>query len=389
MNYHLMIDEKFIGNFIIDAEKVAPGNNVYLIASFKEDTKHVKSDKVIYAPYHSALFSETVKEIKGTDQVFIHWASDEAISFVLSLPEEIKVGLFFWGGDIVEIPYSIYKSSIYGPLSLKYFEKHEERPKVKWNPLKLKRLIRTLGNRYWRYNVNEQKILEIRRVFFKRLNYFFNSNIIDFDWVKAHYETSAIYKYFFYDVNPISDMDHSSNGGKIKDYKTILLGNSDSVPNNHLEMLEKLKKYKDEAVKLIIPLNYGNKKYGDLIEKKAISIFGSKVTTLRTFMKRDVYYEMLDTVDVAIMNHYRAQALGNVLALLYRGKKVYLNEVSSQYKLLKFGNVVIGNSAEIDELSFDELMQPLSVEIRDQNILKVNNLFRIEEKEAVLKQMLA
>lgn len=390
MNYHLMIDDKFINDFIIDAEKVAPGNNVYIIAAVKEAVKHVKSDLAIYAPYHTSLFLDTVRNIDSNDQVFIHWASEEAINFVLSLPEGIKVGLFFWGGDIVEIPYSIYKSSIYGPLSLKYFEKYEEHPKVRWNLLKPKRLVRSLANRSWKYKANEQQALEVRKAFFKRLNYFFNWNVIDFEWITEHYETSALYKYFFYNFNPIPVADQNTKEAEAKAYITLLLGNSDTPTNNHLEMLEVLKRFKDEAIKIVIPLNYGNRKYGDIIERHAISIFGQdKILALRDFMDREAYYQILDEVDVAVMNHYRTQAAGNTLALLYRGKKVFIHEISSTYKLLNSNNIIVGNSAGIARLSFEAFVAPLTTDNIAANIGHINRLFRIEEKEAVMKQTLA
>lgn len=389
MNYHLMIDDKFINDFIIDGEKTAPGNNIYIIDQSFEKVKHVKSDKAIFAPYGTELFLETVKNIKEGDKVFIHWASDAAIDFVLKLPQNIKIGLFFWGGDIVEIPYSMFKKTIYGPESLNYFSKYEERPKVKWNPLKPKRLIRTLGNRYWNYNANEQKVWEIRKAFFGRLNYFLNWNIIDHQWILEHYTTPALYTYFFYNFNPSEGSDITSKPIQEDRPISLLLGNSDTVTNNHLEMLDNLERFKEENIKLIIPLNYGNKKYGDLIEQKAIKIFGKdKVIPLRDFMNREAYYQILDEVDIAIMNHYRTQAAGNTLALLYRGKKVFINEKSSTYKFLKTNGVSIDNSARISELSFEEFVRPLSDDIKRKNVENINELFKVSVKEDVLTNLL-
>nr|WP_068886787.1 TDP-N-acetylfucosamine:lipid II N-acetylfucosaminyltransferase [Pedobacter panaciterrae] len=387
MNYHLMIDDKFINDFIIDGEKTAPGNNIYIIDWPLEKVKHVKSDKAIFAPYGTELFLETVKNISEGDKVFIHWASDAAINFVLKLPENIKIGLFFWGGDIVEIPYSMFKKTIYGPESFNYFSKYEERPKVKWNPLKPKRLLRTLGNRYWNYAANEQGIYEIRKAFFARLNYFVHWNIIDFQWVLDHYKTQAEFVYFFYNFNPVPA---PNTIPKHKKHISIMLGNSDTTPNNHFEILDVLKKFKNEAIKLVIPLNYGNKEYGDVIQKRATDIFGKeKVVAIRDFMNRDAYYEVLDDVDIAVMNHYRIQAVGNVLALLYREKKVYMHERSSTYKLLSSNGVCLGNSANIENLSFQEFIAPLSAQIKKENIENTNKLFRIDEKEEVLKNLLA
>ncbi|WP_316746575.1 TDP-N-acetylfucosamine:lipid II N-acetylfucosaminyltransferase [Pedobacter gandavensis] len=390
MNYHLMIDDKFINDFIIDAEAAAPNQNVFIIDAGPHQIRHVKSDLAIFAPYHSPLFLETIKNIQENDQVFIHWASDAAINFVLQLPEKIKTGLFFWGGDIVEIPYSIYKKDIYGRLSLRYFEKYEERPKVKWNPLKPKRLFRTLSNRYWKYKANEQKVLETRIAFFARLNYFFNWNILDFDWILKNYQTIAVYKYFFYNFNPVPAQELVAKAKIKQEYTTILIGNSDTTTNNHMEILETLKKFKSEAIKLVIPLNYGNKKYGDLIEKRAVEIFGrDKVIALRNFMDRDAYYSILDNVDLAVMNHYRTQAAGNTLALLYRGKKVFIHERSSTYQLLNTNNVQVGNSATIAEMSFHEFSSVPTADSIQHNIKAIDQLFRIEEKKAVLKDALA
>lgn len=389
MNYHLMIDDKFINDFIIDAEKTSPNNNVYIIDCLLENVKHVKSNKVVFAPYGTKLFLETVKTISERDKVFIHWASDAAIDFVLRLPESIKIGLFFWGGDIVEIPYSMFKQTIYGPESLNYFSKYEERPKVKWNPLKPKRLLRTLGNRYWNYTANEQATYEIRKAFFGRLNYFVHWNVIDFQWVLNHYKTPAEFVYFFYNFNPIPALDPHLVP-KHKKYISIMLGNSDTTPNNHFEILDVLKKFKNESIKLVIPLNYGNREYGDVIEKRATDIFGKdKVIAIRDFMNREAYYEVLDDVDIAVMNHYRIQAVGNVLALLYRAKKVYMHERSSTYKLLRSNGVSLDNSVNIENLSFQEFITPLSAQIKQENIENVNKLFRIDEKERTLKVLLA
>ncbi|MEJ2905875.1 TDP-N-acetylfucosamine:lipid II N-acetylfucosaminyltransferase [Pedobacter panaciterrae] len=389
MNYHLMIDDKFINDFIIDGEKTAPGNNIYIIDWPQEKVKHVKSDKAIFAPYGTELFLETVKNISEGDKVFIHWASDAAINFVLKLPENIKIGLFFWGGDIVEIPYSMFKKTIYGAQSLNYFEKHEERPKVKWNLLKIKRFYKTLANRYWKYKANDQKVWEIRKAFFGRLNYFLSWNIIDHQWILEHYTTQASYTYFFYNFNPSEGSNITSKPSQEDRPISLLLGNSDTVTNNHLEMLDDLERFKGENIKLIIPLNYGNKKYGDLIEQKAVRMFGEdKVVCLRHFMNREAYYRILDEVDVAIMNHYRTQAAGNTLALLYRGKKVFINEKSSTYKFLKINDVFIGNSAKISQLSFNEFIHPLSDDIRKKNVENINELFKVSVKEDVLSNLL-
>ncbi|WP_448636051.1 TDP-N-acetylfucosamine:lipid II N-acetylfucosaminyltransferase [Pedobacter panaciterrae] len=193
----------------------------------------------------------------------------------------------------------------------------------------------------------------------------------------------------FYNFNPSEGSNITSKPSQEDRPISLLLGNSDTVTNNHLEMLDDLERFKGENIKLIIPLNYGNKKYGDLIEQKAVRMFGEdKVVCLRHFMNREAYYRILDEVDVAIMNHYRTQAAGNTLALLYRGKKVFINEKSSTYKFLKINDVFIGNSAKISQLSFNEFIHPLSDDIRKKNVENINELFKVSVKEDVLSNLL-
>ncbi|RFS18732.1 hypothetical protein DVR12_27190 [Chitinophaga silvatica] len=391
MNYHLMVDDKFINDFITDAEKAAPGNNTYIIDTTKDKCRFVQSDLPLFVPFYTSRFAAILKSITAKDKVFIHWASDQAIKAVLALPPDVVVSMFFWGGDIVEIPVSRFKTTTFGPLSLQYFQKNEERPKVKWNPKRPKRLLTTFAQRYLNYNGVEKEIIRTRELFFKRLNFFFNWSYIDYQWVLRHYTTSAAYKYFYYNFNPKPSAEEQQflNAPKNNQVTTILVGNSDTSSNNHLEALQALSVYKDQHIKLVIPLSYGNKEYGDLIEKEAISIFGKdKVTTIRGFMERSKYYELLSTVDVAVMYHFRTQAAGNTLALLYRGKKVFIHSNSTTYEFLKTNDITIYDSATIEHMDFATFAKPLNPEIIQSNITIMDTLFDPDKKMAALKEAL-
>ncbi|MOA52632.1 hypothetical protein D3C78_1759650 [compost metagenome] len=67
---------------------------------------------------------------------------------------------------------------------------------------------------------------------------------------------------------------------------------------------------------------------------------------------------------------------------------MYIHEVSSTYKLLYTNGVTIGNSADITNLSFEAFVKPLDSKDIYQNIIRINQLFRIEEKESVLEEVL-
>jgi dTDP-N-acetylfucosamine:lipid II N-acetylfucosaminyltransferase len=391
MNYHLMVDDKFIDGFITDAEKVAPGKNVYIIDNWKNNAKFVKSDLVTFVPFYTPAFTAILKKVTDKDKVFVHWVSDLAVNAILSLPPNVITGMFFWGGDVVEIPSSRFKKTIYGPLSLAYFEKNEERPKLKLNPLRPKRVLRSFAQRFFKYKGSEREVARTRELFFKRLNLFLHWSHIDFEWVHKHYTTNATHKYFYYDCGQKPDAAEQAvmNAPKDTSVTTILLGNSDTVTNNHLEALQALAVYKDKPIKLVIPLNYGNGKYGDLVESEAIRIFGAdKVMALRSFLQRDEYYKLLAQVDVAVMFHYRTQAAGNVLALLYRGKKIFIHGNSTLYELLKTNDIAVFDSKEIGAIDFNQFKAPLDQATIDKNITVVDRLFNEEQKLSALGKVL-
>ncbi|WP_143310831.1 TDP-N-acetylfucosamine:lipid II N-acetylfucosaminyltransferase [Chitinophaga vietnamensis] len=392
MNYHLMVDDKFINDFITDAENAAPGKNVYLIDNRAHKSRFVKSELVTFVPFHTPAFKAILQKIDANDKVFVHWASEQAVQAVLSLPEDVTTGMFFWGGDVVEIPYSRFKKSVYGPQSLRYFEQHEELPSVRWNPARPKRLLTTFAQRYLGYKAPEKAILRSRERFYKRLNFFLNWSYIDYQWLLKHYDTKAAYKYFYYNFNPKPGAEEQAIMAKreARPYTTILLGNSDTVTNNHLEALEALSVYKDEPIKLMIPLSYGNVAYGDLVEKEAKRIFGEdKVMALRGYMERSEYYQLLGQVDVAVMYHYRTQAAGNTLALLYRGKKVYVHSNSTTFEFLKTNNITIFDSKDIAQTSFRDFITPLSEDAIRHNITVMDTLFDPEKKMKVLAEILS
>ncbi|MBO9732363.1 MAG: TDP-N-acetylfucosamine:lipid II N-acetylfucosaminyltransferase [Chitinophaga sp.] len=392
MNYHLMVDDKFINDFIRDAEKVAPGKNVYLIDNWKKNAKFVKSDLVTFAPFYTPAFKAILKKITNKDKVFVHWASDLAVQAVLSLPSDVPTGMFFWGGDVVEVPASRFKKTIYGPLSLPYFEKTEGRPKLKFNPMRPKRVLTSFAQRFFNYQGPERTILRTRDLFFKRLNFFLHWSHIDYQWLQNHYTTPAQHKYFFYDCGQKPDAAEQAvinAAAKSNGVTTILLGNSDTITNNHLEALQALSAYKDQPIKLVIPLNYGNTQYADFVQSEAIRIFGAdKVMALRSFLARDEYYKMLAQVDVAVMFHYRSQAAGNVLALLYRGKKIFLHSNSTLYELLKTNDIAVFDSKEIGTMDFEEFKTPLNAATIQKNVEIVDRLFDEKMKMEALKEIL-
>ncbi|WP_181566687.1 TDP-N-acetylfucosamine:lipid II N-acetylfucosaminyltransferase [Aequorivita sp. CIP111184] len=118
-------------------------------------------------------------------------------------------------------------------------------------------------------------------------------------------------------------------------HENILVGNSASRTNNHLEAFDILKKMPLKDRKVIAPLNYGDMEYANIIVEEGKNLFGENFQAITTFLPLQEYNKFITKCGIVVMNHYRQQAIGNILAMLWMGAKVYLDEKNTFYHYLK------------------------------------------------------
>jgi dTDP-N-acetylfucosamine:lipid II N-acetylfucosaminyltransferase len=161
---------------------------------------------------------------------------------------------------------------------------------------------------------------------------------------KAKYLYSAMYLSNLVDTNYFYFEDISK-----KQKVNVLVGNSTDPTNNHIEIFNILEEQIEDIDKIYCPLSYGIfQDYKDSIIKEGTTRFGDKFIALTDFMTIEEYTEFLKTIDVAVFNHNRQQAMGVTISLLSLGKIVYVKEGTTSYKSLKergfaiFENALIG-----------------------------------------------
>ena len=115
----------------------------------------------------------------------------------------------------------------------------------------------------------------------------------------------------------------------------ILVGNSADLSNNHLDALEKLLPYKDQDIRIYVPLSYGDQAYAEKVIEKGRDWFGDKFLPITYFMPFEQYLAVLESVDIAIFNHKRQQAMGTTITLLGLGKTVCMRNDVSQWCFLR------------------------------------------------------
>lgn len=214
-----------------------------------------------------------------------------------------------------------------------------------------------------------------RKQVIKKIGHFITYIKGDYKLAQKWYGSSGEYhECFMYPSNLYKKYDI-----KQKEHTTIniQLGNSADPSNNHIDVLNKLIKYKDEDIKIFAPLSYGDQAYAQDVIKKGKELFGDKFVALTEFMPFEKYLEFLGDIDIAIFAHKRQQAMGNTITLLGLGKKVYMRSDITPWQLFDSLDVKVYDVANVE------------IDLMDENIKKENQE-KIKEyfsKENLNKQL--
>lgn len=145
---------------------------------------------------------------------------------------------------------------------------------------------------------------------------------------------------------------------KTDDKLVILVGNSAASENCHIEVLKNLAHLKKQNIKIVCPLSYcGNDKYIQKVVKIGDSIFKEKFYPLLQFISKDEYFELFNSVDVAIFNNNRQQGMGNIEEMLRQGKKVYLRTTTPMWNWYSGRGQKIYDVCELKNISLKELSE--------------------------------
>lgn len=156
-----------------------------------------------------------------------------------------------------------------------------------------------------------------------------------------HLETIA---YLSNVVSPHQGLNTSTDKSTIN----ILIGNSADPTNEHHEMIDLLAKYNTENIKVYAPLSYGNQDYAQKIIEYGKAKLAHRFYPLTDFMQYHDYKALLESIDIAIFNHKRQQAMGNTINLLAMAKVVYLRNDTVQQQFFKNMNVKTFDRQQFD-----------------------------------------
>lgn len=286
-------DKKFAPSFInFISERFDSKEHFFILYGVASSDVIKQTQNVIFfETIHNNLFKLSVK-LRRSSKVIIHGLFNTHLIYTLALQPWIlkKCYWVIWGDDL-------------------YI--HEKQQKD------------------WRWAKNEF----IRCFIIRRFGNLVTHIRGDFELAQKWYAARGRHHdCFMYPSNIYIDPPYSA---KKKESICILLGNSATETNNHLDAFERLRPYASDNILIYCPLSYGIVNYGNYIEKIGREIFGDKFIPLRTFIKIHEYHQLLNEVDIGIFNHSRQQGMGNIIPLLGLGKMVYMRKGVSTSQTLK------------------------------------------------------
>mgnify|MGYP001460380981 FL=1 len=177
----------------------------------------------------------------------------------------------------------------------------------------------------------------------------------DYENLKKYYDFD-IDKYQLNYINNV--FYHQPKVKNIKNRNNILVGNSASLTNNHVEFIDQISTQNLGTKKIFFPLSYGNNDYANYVKKYALKKISDNAVFLDKYLPFEEYLNLQNTCQSLVMNHCRQQALGNIILGIWFGSNIFLRSNSGLYKHFTEKGFKIFKTEEFDlntQLSEDEI----------------------------------
>ena len=325
---HVMVNEKFIPPFIDFVNKeFKVENHEFLIFGKKEISKYNLKHKNIHF-IGKLNFIFTIYKFFFAEKIIIHGLWHEGFIKTMLFLSWLQNKCFWimWGGDF-------------------YFPQDQSNSKAK--------LI-------------------------SKISHFVTFVEGDFEYVKHNYGATGSMHFC---ISYLSNVFESKLAPIAKNKLiNVQIGNSADPSNNQLEVFEKIKVMDHSNVRLFAPLSYSDRDHANIVKAKGDELFKDRFVAMLDFVPYQEYQNYLASIDIAIFNHDRQQAMGNIVSLLGMGKKVFMKKTVSSWKFFQSIGVVIYDVEKLD-------LQPLDEELAIQNKKIIEKYFSYNSLREQLRRI--
>lgn len=322
---HLATDTIFINaaNYIF--EKAFPECNTFLIVKppANPPLKHIRSEPNFEIIVHSMGSLDFIfNKSKDYDLIVFHGL------------DQLKAQLFFKDEVKKKYLWLLWGAEAYGIINNSFLGTKTEELSGRLNKPSILEYFKNLYRAFRYKNLNNTEQVNIAEAILnlpsmgilhkEEFDYFVKADVIK---PATNFIPFTYYPLEFIFKNPAL---------KIKG-NNILLGNSATFSNNHIEAIDILSSISLNKREVYIPLSYGNTFYAKAVVDYGKSKLPDNCKPMESFLPLQSYNELISNCGIVIMNHYRQQAVGNILASMYMGAKVFLNNTTVYQYLKRIG----------------------------------------------------
>lgn len=291
-----------------------------------------------------------MEDLAWCDCLVVHFMDGLKAKAILRAPDHLPIVWSGWGGDYFDLlPQG--GSNLLGNETQRLVKTLDRQ--IGWSASKLKQKMKNIARKIR----NEVLYAPLIKKAIKRVDYFSSPFPEDFDLLRAHLgnDFHPAYTRIFY-----GSVERTYVPGVESVYgNNILVGNSATATNNHLEVFKILSKLDLGDRKIVVPLSYGDVDYRDAIISYGRALFGDRFQPIVEFMPLDQYNTLIAQCSVVVMGHRRQQGGGNTVTQLYKGAKVFLDEANTVYQYLKNRGAFVNTLNEL-QVCGPSVFEPLT-----------------------------
>ncbi|GAB5566156.1 MAG: hypothetical protein Wins2KO_32190 [Winogradskyella sp.] len=370
MILHILDEEKFLKKAIQIFEDILPNDNVYLIGvdDKRSEVYHerINFDSSFYALKGSRRYKDLFKEYASkADIIFFHnLYKDYKLNLFPLIPNRTKNIWYLWGAEIYGLNPKINNLL---PLTRETYKK--SLPVLK---LVRKEILSKIKKRYqWKL---------FKKTVRQKIDYILTNISEDIDLLDTYVENKAKRGWFTY----FSFNEQNSADELVLERQNILIGNSSSATNNHIEAFNMIVKKDISKRKVFVPLSYGDMFYKKVVLSKGKSVLKQRMFPITEFLSFEEYNSILKSCSVLIMNHKRQQAFNTIMMSLAAGCKVFLREENTIYSCLKREGFLIFSIQK--DFDCENALNPLTEKEMLKNITLSQQLYNYDRVKNRIKQ---
>ena len=313
---HIHTDRKFIigsKNF-----ECINFNNTIIIIGQEGAYEGYYKDSALYYNSLPRDLSAVIKLCNTADLVVLYGLAFEHCYIANRLQKSVKVIWRFFGSELYrKIPDSVYSNS-----TKAVFKKTRKR-----NSLELLiNYFQTKIKHFAKYQTTPE--LEFTKAI-NRVDCFLGLFELEYRFLQNRWSSLPIFIQHPF-ISPNKKANVTNKQGNY-----IILGNSRNAFNNHLDILDIIKKSRARKnYSFLLLFSYGGKNlYSNVVREKACEI--NEIKIVEDFLSRESFNDLYATASAFVMNGYRQMAMGNILEAIRNGVKIYLNNRNITLSWLK------------------------------------------------------